>query len=262
MIVDIDRIVSERGKGKKIPRFAVRLLKKITHIDYINSYLGLGYEGVEFCTRTLEYLGIKLQVEGLENIPKDGRFTFVSNHPLGGIDGVALGSIIGTYFDGNIKYLVNDLLMNVKGLSPLCVPINKLGGQSRQLPALIREAYDSPRQMIIFPAGICSRKIDGKIQDLPWGKNCVTSSVRTGRDIVPIHFIAQNSPRFYRLDKICKFLGIKFNLPMLFLPDEMIRAKGSTFRVVFGSPIPYSTFDNSKTDLQWAQWLREKVYEL
>ena len=263
MIVDLDKVVAERSSGKKkVPRLFVWLLKKITHIDYINSFLGIGYEGVEFCVECIKYLNINLQVEGLENLPQGGRYTFVSNHPLGGIDGVALGAIIGTHYDGHIRYLLNDLLMNVKGLAKLGVPINKLGGQSRELAKLIGDAFASDDQMIIFPAGQCSRKTNGVIQDREWGKACVSFSTRSGRDIVPIHFVAQNSPRFYRIDKICKLLHIKFNLPMLFLPSELVRAKGSTFRVVIGQPIPCSHFDSSKSPAEWAAWLRAKAYEL
>ena len=264
MAIDIDAIVKSKAGKKKIPAFAVRLLKKIIHVDQINKYLVQGYEGVEFCEKCLDYLDVRIRVEGLENLDTSGNtlYTFASNHPLGGIDGISLGMALGKAFNGKIKYLVNDILMNLKGLAPICVPINKVGGQSRNLPQLIADAYNSDNQMIIFPAGKCSRKIDGVIQDVAWSKSFITKSVETHRDIVPIHYIGQNSKKFYNRDLFFKKLGIKANLTMLFLPDEMFKNMHTTFKVKIGKPIPYTHFDNSKTPLQWAQWVREEVYKI
>ena len=264
MAVDLDRIVASRAKGKKIPRFLVNALKKLIHQDFINGYLTQGYEGVEFCENCLKYLDVSVDVKGLEQLDTSGRtrYTFVSNHPLGGIYGVALGGILGRAFDGKVKYLVNDLLMHVKGLAPLCVPVNKIGGQARNLPALVDAAFASDDQMILFPAGSCSRKIGGKIQDRPWTKTFIQKSAPNGRRVVPVRFIGQNSRRFYRVDRICKLLGIKFNVAMLFLPDELYRGQHSHYQVIIGEPFPLDTFDSSRTAAQWAQWVRERVYAL
>ena len=259
--IDIERVIS--SKGGRVPGFVVGWVKRFFHVDLLNDFFVKGYEGVEFCTEALKALGITLEIEGLENVPQDGsRYTFVSNHPLGGIDGVALGSVVGENFGGRVRYLVNDLLMNIKGLAPICVPINKFGGQARELPRLINEAFESENHMIVFPAGLCSRRIDGKIQDLPWGKAFVSKSIATGRKVVPVHFIAENSKRFYRIAKWNKLLGIKFNIAMMFLPDEMVRARGSVFRVVFGKPVPPEAFDDTHSAYEWAQWVRETVYKL
>jgi len=259
--VDIEKIFA--SKGGKVPGFVIGWIKKFFHVDFLNEYFVQGYEGVEFCTHALEYLGIRLEVEGLDNVPDDGSlYTFVSNHPLGGIDGVALGSVVGRNFGGEVRYLVNDLLMHLKGLAPICVPINKMGSQSRNLPRLINEAFHSDNHMLVFPAGICSRKIDGRIQDLPWGKAFVTKSVDTNRKVVPVHFIASNSKRFYRIANWNRRLGIKFNFAMMFLPDEMVKACGSEYKVIFGAPISPETFTNEKSSKEWAQWVREKVYSL
>lgn len=218
---------------------------------------------MEFCENSLKYLGVELEVNGLENLPKDGRrYTFVSNHPLGAIDGVTLGAIIGKEYDGKIKYLLNDLLMNLKGLAPLGIPINKLGGQARNLPRMIDEAFHSDNHMLVFPAGLCSRKINGKIQDLPWGKAFITKSRQTGRDIIPIHFEGKNSERFYRIADLQKMLGLKFNVAMMFLPDEMYKSTGRKYKITFGKPIPIDSLDNSKNDAEWAQDIRKSIYEL
>ena len=260
--IDLDKIVAERA-GKKVPKFVVNWLKKFIHQEFVNIYLRKRYVGVDFCTHAVEYLGVTVDVKGTENLPHDDRYyTFVSNHPLGAIDGVTLGSVLGQAYDGKVKYLVNDLLMNLEGLAPLCVPINKLGKQARSFPAIVESAFGGENHVIMFPAGLCSRKKKGVIRDLEWGKTCVTKSVQHKRDIVPIHFEGANSKRFYRVANICKFLHLKFNLAMLYLPDEMYKSRGKHYTVHIGKPIPYETFDKSRSAKEWAQWLKEKVYEI
>ena len=264
-ILDIEQVIRNKAgkKADRIPKFVINWFKKFMHLDFINGFLKEGYVGVEFCEKGLEYLGVEIEVEGLENLPKDGRkYTFASNHPLGAIDGVTLGAVIGKEYDGNIKYLMNDLLMNLKGIAPLGIPINKFGGQARALPRLLNEVYESDCQMLIFPAGLCSRKIDGKIQDIEWGKSFVKKSRDTGRDIVPIHFDGENSKRFYRIATWQKRLGLKFNFAMMLLPSEMYKSKGRKYKITIGKPIAISSLDRSKTDHEWAQEIRKHVYEL
>ena len=264
-VLDLEKVIESKAgdKAKYIPKFLIRWFKNFMHLDFINEYLKEGYMGVEFCENCLPYLGVDLEIKGKENLPKDGRrYTFVSNHPLGAIDGVTLGAIIGKEYDGKVKYLLNDLLMNLKGMAPLGIPINKFGAQARNLSKLVGEAYESENQMLVFPAGLCSRKIDGKIQDIAWGKSFVKKSRETGRDIVPIHFEGENSKRFYRIATWQKRLGIKFNFAMMLLPDEMYRSRGKKYKVTFGKPIPINSLDKSKSDYEWAQIIREKAYEL
>jgi putative hemolysin len=255
-------------KAKWVPKPAVSWLKKIIHQDRVNAFLWESRElkGTPWLKACVDYLEMTLQLEGLENLPdkNDGKlYTFVSNHPLGGIDGVALGSIIGEHYDGNFRYLVNDLLMNLPGLAPVCIPINKTGKQSRDFPAMVEAGFKSDHHMLMFPAGLCSRKQpDGQIRDLDWKKTFVTKSVETHRDVVPIHFGGQNSERFYNIANWCKRLNLKFNVAMLFLVDEMYKNVGKTFRVAFGKPIPWQTFDKSKTPAQWAAWVKEQAYQL
>lgn len=260
--IDLDAIVAARA-GNKVPRFVVNWLKKFIHQDFINGYLRQGRVGVDFCTGAIDYLGVTIDVKGIENLPRDGRLcTFVSNHPLGAIDGITLGSVLGKAYDGKIKYLVNDLLMNLPGLAPLCVPINKLGKQARSFPAIVESAFSGEEHVIMFPAGLCSRKQKGVIRDLPWGKACVAKSVQHQRDIVPIHFEGENSKRFYRIANLCKMLHLKFNFAMITLPDEMYKSRGRHYTVHIGKPIPYQSFDKKKNYYDWAQWLHDKVYEI
>ena len=267
--IDIDQILRSKmgNKANRVPSFVRSWLRKILHQDEVNSFLWRSRDkvGVEWLEECVRYLEMTLQVEGRENLPDkdDGRlYTFVSNHPLGGQDGVALGALIGRHYDGRFKYLVNDLLMNLPGLAPLCIPINKTGGQSRNFPAMVKAGFASDHHMLMFPAGVCSRKIKGEIHDLPWKKTFIAKSVETHRDVVPIHFSGRNSDRFYRIANICKTFNLKFNVAMLFLVDEMYRNVHKTFRIAIGKPIPWQTFDKSKTPAEWAQYVKEQVYKL
>lgn len=255
------------NKARFVPRFLISWLKKIIHEDEVNLYLweSRNKTGTEWLEECVRYLDMTLQVEGMENLPAkdDGKlYTFVSNHPLGGADGVALGSIIGRRYDGRFRYLVNDLLMNLPGLAPVCIPINKTGKQGRDFPAMVEAGFRSNNHMLMFPAGLCSRKINGEIHDIPWKKTFITKSVEFRRDVVPIHFGGQNSDRFYRIANMCKALNLKFNLAMIFLVDEMYRNVHKTFRVSIGKPIPWQTFDKSKTSMEWAKFVEDEVYKL
>jgi len=266
--IDIDKILrSKMGpRSRWVPGFLVSWLKRIAHQDEVNRFLWesrhlTGTDWLEECVR---YLQMTLHVVGMENLPAkdDGRlYTIVSNHPLGGADGVALGAIIGRHFDSHFRYLVNDLLMNLPGLAPLCIPINKTGHQSRNFPAMVKAGFESQNHMLMYPAGICSRKRGGEVHDIPWSKTFITKSVEYRRDVVPIHFSGENSRFFYRLANFSdRFLP--FNLAMLFLVDEMYKNVGKTFEVRIGRPIPWQTFDKSRTPAEWARYVEDIVYEL
>ena len=175
---------------------------------------------------------------------------------------MALGYILGSFYQGKVKYLVNDLLMNLHGLAPLCIPINKTGKQSRDFPRLVEAGFKSDDQLIMFPAGLCSRRQNGVIRDLEWKKTFIVKSVESRRDVVPIHFEGHNSDFFYNLANLCKTLGIKFNIAMLYLADEMLKNRHKTFTVTIGKPIPWQTFDRSKSPQQWAQYVQDIVYKL
>ena len=254
-------------KSKLVPSFVMSWLKRITHQDEVNRFLweSRNLTGTEWLEECVRYLDMNLVIEGKENLPSkdDGKlYTFVSNHPLGGADGVALGAIIGRHYDSKFRYLVNDLLMNLPGLAPLCIGINKTGGQSRNFPAMVEAGFQSDNHILMFPAGLCSRKTNGKVRDLAWKKTFIAKSVQYQRDVVPIHFSGQNSEFFYRLANICKALHIKFNIAMLFLVDEMYKNVHKAFRVSIGKPIPWQTFDKSKTPVEWAEFVKDKLYEL
>lgn len=267
-LIDIDQILQAKAgkKAKYVPRFVVSYLKRIVHQDEINEFLASveGKVGVDFLEEGMRFLDTKLEVKGMENLPDDHRlYTFVSNHPLGGQDGVALGYLLGKHYDGKIKYLVNDLLMNLKGLAPLFIPINKTGSQARDFPQMVEAGFNSDNHIIMFPAGLCSRRQKhGVIRDLEWKKTFIVKSVQHQRDVVPIHFEGHNSDFFYNLANVCKALGIKFNIAMLYLADEMFKNRHKTFRVTIGQPIPWQTFDRTKTPAEWADYVKTIVYNL
>ena len=266
--IDIDEILKGKmgPKAKFVPGFMVNWLKRIVHQDQVNAFLWESRDktGVDWLEECVTYLDMTLKIVGKENLPSpdDKRlYTFVSNHPLGGEDGVALGAVIGRHYDGRFRYLVNDLLMNLPGLAPLCIPINKTGKQGRDFPAMVEAGFKSDHHMLLFPAGLCSRKHHGVIEDIRWTKTFVSKSVEYQRDVVPIHFSGQNSNFFYRLANFSdRFLP--FNLAMLFLVDEMYKNVHKTFEIRIGKPIPWQTFDKSKTPMEWAQFVKCQVYLL
>ena len=264
--IDIDAILAAKAgkKARFVPRFLVSYLKKIVHQDEVNEFLRINHDkrDLAFIDEFMKYFNNSFVIKGLENLPDDGRFTFVSNHPLGAQDGLGPAYILGRKYEGRIKLLVNDLLMNIPHISSFWVPINKTGKQARNFPQQVNAAFESDNNIVMFPAGICSRKRGGVIRDLEWKKTFITKSIQTQRDIIPIHFEGQNSKFFYRLANINKMLGLKFNIAMLYLSDEMFKNRNKTFKVTIGKPIPWQTFDNSKKPAEWAQYVKELVYTL
>ncbi len=246
-----------------MPGFLFRYIKRVIHQDELNFILTehKDLEGLAFINGALDIMQISHAVEGLENIPNEGRFIFIANHPLGGLDGMVFIKEVGKKFP-DLYFPVNDLLFNIPNLRSIFIPINKFGGQSREAVQQMEEAYRSDSQILYFPAGLCSRKRYGKIIDLEWKKHIVIKAIQHKRDIIPVHFSGKNSNFFYNLANIRKFLRIKINIEMFFLFDEMFMQKEKKLSMKFGKPIPYATFDKSKTHQEWTNWLKGVVYEL
>jgi len=264
--IDVQEIINTKAPGtaKKIPKFVVKGLAKLVCQDEVNEFLKYNGEaqGVDFMNNAVKYFDIKLQVIGENNLPDSGiKCIFASNHPLGGMDGVCLAAYLGNKYNGQIKYVVNDILYFLKPLRNIFIPINKHGSQSRLGARTLNDILVSGDQIITFPAGLCSRKNKDEICDLKWKKMFIVKAMEYKRDVVPIHFEGKNSNLFYNLANIRKSLGIKFNLEMLLLSRELFKAKGSTFTIRFGKPIPWQTFDSSKSPQQWADWVKQIVYD-
>lgn len=262
--INIGDIIEHKFK-RKLPRFVIRSIEKLIHQDEINYVLRkYGHiEGMAFIDFLMEYFGIHIKVYGKDRLPTDPRAMFVSNHPLGGLDGICLSHVIGTHYNSDIRYIVNDMLLFLHPFRNIFVPVNTLKGQSRNSVFRVNEALSSPYPVISFPAGICSRIINGKIQDLPWKHSFVKQALRSERNIVPIFFYGYNSRSFYNTELIRKKLGIKFNIGTSLLPREMFNAKGSNYVVCVGEPLLWENLKGAKLDAQAITTVvREKVYQL
>ena len=264
-LIDVKKVLEDKNPSlaKMIPGFLINYLRRIVHENEINEFLRLygDLKNAEFIGAGLKYLNTAYTVTGAGKLPADGRFIFVSNHPLGGLDGlVFIYELSKLYSD--IRFPVNDILLNIKNIDGIFLPVNKHGSQARQAARQIEEAYSSGCQILYFPAGLCSRKRHGKISDLRWQKSFITKAVEHRRDIIPAYFSGRNSDFFYNLANIRKFLRIGANIEMLFLPDEMFRQKDRKIDLVFGERIPWQIFDRSKTPSEWADHVRNETYRL
>ena len=267
---DIRAILKSKAPKAKVPNFIIRYLERIVHVKQMNAFLRKYPElkGYAFIDRVIhEELGCTASIDGTENIPANGKpVIFVSNHPLGGLDGMIIAQMIheSRSEKRELKVIVNELLMYMEPINELWAPVNKVGHLTKEQAAEQQRMWESETDVLTFPAGACSRlqHIDGKwqIQDLEWQKNFVQRAREYQRDVVPIYFEGKNGRFFYALAYIRKLLHIKINIEMLYLVDEMYGAHGKHFKVHVLPPIPYSTFDNTKTPKQWAQYVKSIVY--
>jgi len=248
--------------AKFIPGFIYKYLRKIIHEEEGNEILYRNKDkfGVDFVNASLDDLQADLNIHGLENIPKTGKCILISNHPLGGFDGLALMKTVGK-IRRDFYFLANDILMFLPNLKPLFVPINK-HGSSKDYINTLNKAFEEENLILIFPAGLVSRKIDGKIQDLEWKNTFLSRAKRNQRDIIPVYIGGRNTNWFYNLAFWRKKLGIKANLEMFYLVDELFKQKGKKLNIYIGKPIPYQTFDKRKKGKDWIKAIREYVYSL
>lgn len=263
--IDIRKLF--RDKNPRIARFipgvVYSLLKKILHIDFINSFLErYGHErGLDFTAAALKEFNISLEIKGAEHLPEEGRFIFVSNHPLGGFDGILLVDYLGRRY-GELKVLVNDLLMNLRAMDDIFVPINKHGKQSSKAAKDMDALFRSGNQILTFPAGLVSRKNKGLIRDPEWKSNFIRKAIQYQRDVIPVHVSGRCTNFFYFLARMRKRLGIKSNIEMFLLPDETYRHKNEHITISFGYPVKWRKFTEKDKPAVWAKRLQEHIYEL
>ena len=262
--IDIASVLKNKAPNTKVPTFLVNYLRRIVHEKEVNILLRktAGLKNLEFIEASLKYLNISISMEDKENLPQGGPFIFAGNHPLGGLDGVSTGLLLGKEYDGKIRFFSNDILMNLEPMKELFIPVNKVGAQSKKYADEMQKLYQSDNHLITYPSGMCSRKINGKITDLGWKKNFISKAIEYQRDVIPIYFDGRNSNFFYNLANLRKFLKIKVNIEMLYLVDELFKQKGNHFTLKVGKPIPWQTFDKSKSPSEWADWVREIVYKM
>jgi len=263
-LIDIEKVFASKDADllKRIPKFLIRYLKRIIHQDEINGFLmkNDGIVGIDFVSRCIEFIDVKVKVRGSENLPENPRLIFVSNHPLGGVDGLCLLKAVHDQFQVSPKSVSNDLLMNLKPLRSFMIGVNKHGGNSRDNVAEMRRVFESDDPVIFFAAGLVSRRKWFKIEDVDWKSTFVKKSFLHERDVIPVFISGRVSGFFYRLANIRKFLGIRYNIEMLYLPNEMFRQKGMHLTIKFGKPIPWRSFNSSKSSEEWASEVKKLVY--
>ena len=267
---DIRAILKSKAPNAHVPEFLIRYLERIAHVKQMNTFLRKypDLRGYDFIRVVIsEELGCSAAIHGTENIPTDGRpVIFVSNHPLGGLDGMIIARMIheARADKRELKVIVNELLMFMEPIADLWAPVNKTGHLTREQAEEQQRMWASETDVLTFPAGACSRlqRIDGHwtVQDLEWQKNFVQRAREYQSDVVPIYFEGHNSRFFYILAYLRKLLHIKLNIEMLYLVDEMYGAYGKHFTVHVLPPVPYSTFDTSKTPKEWAQYVKSIIY--
>jgi len=264
--IDIKKSIQSKNPKllKILPRFILNYIRRIIHEEQLNDIIDRyeGVYGLEFAHRMIhDEFKIKAEAKGFDDIDTSKRYIFASNHPWGGLEAIALLDIVEKKFP-NPRFIVNDILMSLKNYHPLFIPVNKHGAQGRENVKILEENYRSEKPILIFPAGLVSRREKGKVVDLEWQKNFISKAVQHQREVVPVFIDGHNSNFFYRLAAFRKAIGIKANIEMFFLVDEMFKNKGESLSIYFGKPIPYSTFDNSKTKKEWAAEVKNHVYLL
>lgn len=267
--IDLRQIVRQRlGRySRLVPGFVVRWLERTVCQDRLNELLRNNYpsEGADFCKGVLRDLDVSLEIVDEQNLPSadNRRVVIVSNHPLGGLDGMALIAWATRRYGGMVRFVVNDLLNAVAPLRPVFVPVNKHGGQSRESIRAVEDVFAGNDPVLVFPAGLCSRRgDDGQIADLKWQKMFVSKAIEHHRDIIPLYFSGRNSDFFYNFARRRKKLGLKFNIEMIYLPSEVFRAAGSRFKLVCGKTISWQSLGDIRTASAQAAHIRSLVYSM
>ena len=263
--IDVDGVFKAKNPKlyKYFPKFLLSILKRIIRQEGINDFINRNKhkEGLDFAEAIADEFSNSYRSEGLEDVPEGRRYIFASNHPLGGLDGMIFLTEVGKKFP-DVLFPVNDILLNIKNLSGYFVPINKHGAQGREAARKLEEAYASDNQILMFPAGLVSRKIKGKITDLEWKRNFVKKAIQHKRDIVPVFVTGQNSNFFYNLANLRKKLGIKINIEMLFLPGELFKSMTKDITIIFGKPVSWKELSNGDKPDVWAKKIKELSYNL
>lgn len=262
--IDVDKVLREKAPGlrKWLPGFVVSWLKRKLHEREINEAMIVlkNDKGLDFNRKALDILGAKLETVHGENVPKTERVIIAANHPLGGLDGMSLIRSVGE-IRPDVRFFVNDVLLTLKNYGDVFVGINKVGSTSATSLRTMEEVLRMNDAVLFFPAGLVSRKIDGKIVDLDWKKSFVTQAIDHKRLIVPTFIEGENSKFFYRFAKFRKFIGIKANIEMLFLPDEMFKQKGHTVKIHYGKPFdPSTVLHMGLSHKKWAAVIKDYIY--
>lgn len=264
-LIDVRKVIADKNPKllKRLPGFVIRYLQKILHEKDVNQFVAdhRNDDPITFCDAVMNKFNISLSHEGLESIPENKGAVLAVNHPLGGMDAMALVMILKDKRK-DIKFIVNDVLLHLENLKPLFIGINKYGKNVANSLKKVDEAFAGDDLLCIFPAGLVSRKEKGEVQDLKWKKTFVSRSKKHNKTIIPVYLDGKLSPFFYTLYKFRKALGIKANIEMLYLVNELYKQENKHIKVIFGEPIYADNLDSSKSDDEWAQHIKNKVYQL
>ncbi len=263
--IDIDKIIEDKNPRLKkwLPGFLISYLKRITHQKEINRVIAdtEGMNGFEFCDFVLNYFNISIETSGLENIPKTGGAIFAANHPLGGMDALAIVKQMEP-IRKDFKFVVNDILLHLRPLKNLFIGVNTIGTNSKESITALNHEFAKPQGVFVFPAGLVSRRKKKLIRDLEWKKTFITRSKKFEKDVIPVFLDGRLSNFFYNLANFREKIGIKTNIEMLYLVNELFKQKNSTFKLYFGKPISYTKFNKTKNDREWANFVKQEVYRL
>jgi putative hemolysin len=262
-LLDLNKVLGPK-LSKKLPGFVKRFIARRLHVKEINDCVmhAEHYAGVGFFDESLKYVGITYRVRGEENIDLSKKYIYVCNHPLGGPEALIIGSIFRKIYGDGFTVHSNQILYNLKPLQEFFVPVSVGGKQGRDIAEKVASMFESGRQVLVFPAGLCARTFKGVVTEMPWKKMFVAQARKYQRDVVPVHISGHNSKWYFFLSWLSRTLKLKFNLGMIFLVDELFKQRGNEFVITFGKPIEYDRFDKTKTDLQWADEVKNIVKNL
>lgn len=263
--IDVEKALSDKNPAllRWMPSFVLSYIKRVVHEDWMNEVLAKTnhLHGIDFASGLIREFQVEVELVGGERVPKTGGVILAANHPLGGVDGIAMIHAIGQ-IRPDIRFIVNDILMNFENFKPIFIPVNKFGKNSQQAAALVEQAYAEGYAVLIFPAGLVSRKFEDGIRDLEWKKSFVAKAKKYKKDILPCFISGNNSKFFYNLAHWRKKLGIKANVEMFYLADEMYKQRGQKVVIQVGELIPYQSLDSSKSESQWAEHIKKLVYDI
>lgn len=265
--LDIESIIrSQKNKVvRNLPKFIINFIKKSFRQTEINRILKKYHKdyGINFVRSVIhKYLNIKIKAYNETLLPDKGKFIFASNHSLGGVDFGVVYSKISERFK-NVKIVANEMFLHIENVNELFLPVNtQKSNEKHKKDAIENHLQKEDAHLLIFPAGKVARMVKKKLDDGFWHRSFIRNAIEHKRDIIPMFVGGRNSKAFYRLAKIRTFFGVKANLEFFLLPGEVFKQRNKTIPIVYGKPIPYTTFDDSKTHLEWAQEVKKIVYDL
>ncbi len=265
--LDIKKIIRSQNNKTiaKLPGFVISLIKWWVKEKELNELLQktAHLKDFDFVEAINKEMDLHFEIEGLENIPPRSNLIFVGNHALGGLDFFVLVHALKQAGFIKNNHPANKILMSVKPLSGILVPITvfgKITGKDRQL--LEKRLSDNSVPVTMFPSGEVMRKYNGQPNDGLWRSGFIKYAREYKKDVIPFYIPTENSKTFYKVASWRRKLGIKANIELFWLSRELLKKRHKTIKIIFGKPIPYQSFDESKTRHEWAAEVKKIAYDL